>query len=349
MSVLTAPHILILDFGSQYTQLIARRIRELEVFVEVLPFSTSMEKIKALKPKGVILSGGPFSVYQTKAPALDVKQLLEKSPILGICYGMQLICHQLGGVVSETSQREYGFHRITSQDALLKNIPNVWMSHGDIIEKEPKGFEILARSHSRHIAAVQSDKFQNPILAVQFHPEVSHTQNGMDILKHFVFDICQSDKNWKLQDQRQLAKEEIQAQVSKEDKVLCALSGGVDSTVSMALLCEALGPEKVYGVFVNTGFLRKNEVSDVLESYKKSGFQVEVVHAEQEFLKNLKSVVEPEEKRKIIGKIFIETFEKYMDSHLKSHTRWLAQGTLYTDRIESVPVYGSKLYDKKSS
>ncbi len=333
-----SPSIFVLDFGSQYTQLIVRRLRELKIFVEVVSFST---KIKDLEGAcGFILSGGPFSVYDKKAPYINVQEYWDKAPLLGICYGMQLICHQLGGEVQKTNKREYGLNCISSSNHLFKKIKNVWMSHGDIVKKAPSNFEILAHSQSHHIASVRSSQSKNPLLAVQFHPEVSHTENGIDLLKHFVFDMCKAPRLWQVKMQKKLIIDHLKTQVHGKGKILCALSGGVDSTVSMALLCEALGKDRVQGVLVDTGLLRQEEVFSILENYKKLNFSLDLIEARSLFLKKLKSVIDPEKKRKIIGHTFIEEFEKYIKKHFYSQIEWLAQGTLYPDRVESVAVYG---------
>ncbi len=335
----------VLDFGSQVTQLIVRRLRELHYYSEILPYKVSLEKIRALNPYGIILSGGPDSVYEQKAPARrdsgGVGALGEIAPLLGICYGMQLIAHDLGGEVESSPHREYGFNQIYWHQELFgfSGHQKVWMSHGDVVTKLPTGFTELARSEGGHPAVIGSDR----ILAVQFHPEVAHTERGIDFLQGFCRDFCQAPALW--QGKRIL--EQLQSKVSdqvKDDHVLVALSGGVDSSVVATLLTKTLGAENVHCLFVNNGLLRKDEYEEVLSQYEKIGLNVVGLDAKKEFLSVLKGVTDPEKKRKLIGKTFIEVFERYLSTVKKdfwgNKCRWLAQGTLYPDVIESFSFEG---------
>ncbi|MCB0362269.1 MAG: glutamine-hydrolyzing GMP synthase, partial [Bdellovibrionales bacterium] len=318
---------LVLDFGSQYTQLIARRLRELNVFSELLPYDMALEEVRARKPKGIILSGGPSSVNEEGAPYRSVKDLAEIAPVLGICYGMQLIAQQFGGKVESSDRREYGMCNIgwKKNIASVPQEQNVWMSHGDTVEIVPPGFEVVATSAFDYPAALVSQR----VWAFQFHPEVSHTDHGMELLKAFVFNHCQAKEDWSPTSITQHLIDNIENTIPLGESVLCALSGGVDSTVVGVLLTQALGAERVHCVFVDTGMLRKGEFEQVLETYKKLGLNVEGVNAAGAFLTKLKGVVDPEKKRKIIGHTFIEVFK---DSIAKLGAMdWLAQGTLYPD------------------
>ncbi|MCB0391946.1 MAG: glutamine-hydrolyzing GMP synthase [Bdellovibrionales bacterium] len=330
---------LVLDFGSQYTQLIARRLREFHVYSEILPFDASLAEIKAKKPKGIIISGGPSSVSDSESPKRDTKELAQIAPLLGICYGMQLIAQNFGGRVLPSGGREYGLNFINWTNAIGDVAQNqkVWMSHGDVVEVPPLGFEVIATSEDNHIAAMQGPN----ILALQFHPEVSHTEQGMDVLRHFVFNFCEAEADWQPKSIAEHLIEEIREKVPVDEKVLCALSGGVDSTVVATLLTKALDPEHVHCVFVDTGLLRKNEFEEVLAQYDKLGLNVHGVNAKKYFFKKLANVVDPEEKRKIIGHAFIDTF-KHTISKLEP-MQWLAQGTLYPDVIESVSLRGTNV------
>ena len=330
---------LVLDFGSQYTQLIARRLRELHVYSEILPFDASLAEIKAKKPKGIIISGGPSSVSDPEAPKRDTKELAQVAPLLGICYGMQLISQDFGGKVLPSGGREYGLNFINWTNALGEVPQNqkVWMSHGDVVEVPPLGFEVIATSEDSHVAAMHGPN----ILALQFHPEVTHTEHGMDVIKHFVFQLCEAETDWQAKSISDHLLEEIRAKVPADEKILCALSGGVDSTVVATLLTKALDPEHVHCVFVDTGLLRKNEFEEVLALYDKMGLNVHGVNAKKYFYKKLADVIDPEEKRKIIGHAFIDTF-KHTISKLEP-MQWLAQGTLYPDVIESVSLRGTNV------
>lgn len=328
----------VLDFGSQFTQLIARRLRELHVYSELFPYDVSFEKLKAFQPRGIILSGGPSSVIENGAPTRDVKALMELAPVMGICYGMQLLAHQLGGRVEPAGRREYGLNRVTwnSPVAGVPASQNVWMSHGDVVEKLPAGFEEIARSEREGMAAMRGPG----VLALQFHPEVTHTEHGLELLKHFVFEMCRAEANWRPESIVTRLTQEVQAKIPAGEKILCALSGGVDSTVVGTLLTRALGAERVQCIFLNNGLLRKNEFENVQKIYQGLGLNVRAIDASREFLTELADVEDPEKKRKIIGRVFLEVFEKSVDL---SQVQWLAQGTLYPDVIESVNIRGSSV------
>ncbi len=331
--------IVILDFGSQYTQLIARRFRELGFFAELLPFNIDLEELKKRNPKGIVLSGGPNSVFGEGAPIRDVNELLQLAPVLGICYGMQLLAHQLGGKVSPSSMREYGRARVhwNEKFGAFTHSESVWMSHGDVVETPPQGAKVIAVSESGHAAALKADRFW----ALQFHPEVAHTDHGNDLLNQFATQMCAMTMNWTTKSIRDHLIEDIQTLVGPTEKVLCALSGGVDSTVTATLLTKALSRERVDCVFVDTGLLRKNEFEDVMEMYKELGLNVHGVNAREKFIFALSKISDPEEKRKKIGHLFIDVFK---DSIKKLGERdWLAQGTLYPDVIESVSPRGTSV------
>jgi GMP synthase (glutamine-hydrolysing) len=335
--------IAILDFGSQYTQLIARRLREMGIYSEIFPYHYTLDSLKKFSPKGIILSGGPSSVDEEGAPYRKISELIEIAPILGICYGMQLIAKDLGGKVTPSNKREYGMTYLKWEDqSVFENETQmVWMSHGDTVEELPKGFKVLAKTHSGAMAAVLGSVNGKHILALQFHPEVSHTQNGEHLLGKFAFEMCGIKATWSPQNILAEISQKVKAKVPDGNHVLCALSGGVDSTVVGVLLTRILGPERVDCVFVNNGLLRKNEYEEVLEIYKSLGLNVTGIDAEENFLTALKGVTEPEKKRKIIGNKFIEVFETFLKS--KDHVQWLAQGTLYPDVIESVSPNGSSV------
>ncbi|RYZ85209.1 MAG: glutamine-hydrolyzing GMP synthase, partial [Proteobacteria bacterium] len=331
----------VLDFGSQLTQLIARRLRELNVYSELLPFDVDIEKLRAMKPKGIILSGGPSSVHDKDAPLRGIKELQEIAPLLGICYGMQLMASDLGGIVESAQQREYGLNHVTwSQplSAMVGEKQRVWMSHGDIVKVPPPGFKVVGLSDTNHIAAMAGEK----AWGIQFHPEVAHTEDGLEILRSFVFDLCDASASWDAPHIAEHLVQGIRKQVGDTDHVLCGLSGGVDSSVVAALLSKALGPDRVHCVFVNNGLLRKNEYSDVLEQYKKIGLNVTGVNAEDAFLKALAGLEDPEAKRKAIGRVFIEVFQKSAEK-MGRNFDWLAQGTLYPDVIESISIRGASV------
>ncbi len=329
----------ILDFGSQYTQLIGRRLRELGVYCEIVPFDISLEKLKALRPPGIILSGGPSGVYEPNAPKRSVKELRAVAPVLGICYGLHLIAQEYGGVVAPGTTKEYGRNQINWKKAWVSfSSQEVWMSHGDHVSKIPPSFHLLAESDNGLIAGIEGDG----VVGLQFHPEVNHTQNGEELLKKFIFEVCRAQKNWSPTVVRDHLMAEVKQKAGAQDHVLCAMSGGVDSTVAGILLTEALGAERVHCVFVNNGLLRKNEFQEVKEIYKDLKLNLHALDAEDEFLNKLAGVEDPEKKRKIIGNTFIEVFDKFVKSELP-HVKWLAQGTLYPDVIESVSPRGTSV------
>jgi GMP synthase (glutamine-hydrolysing) len=343
--------ILIVDFGSQFTQLIARRIRELGVYCEIV--SHKKINIKAFDNSvlGIILSGGPLNVYQINRYSFDKKILELNIPILGICFGHQVLSKLNGGKVKQSKHREFGLANIYKKnDSLLtKNFFNkkkskkVWMSHADQVSKIPKGFKVLASSANSKFAVVENKikKFYG----VQFHPEVTHTESGKKLISNFIFLICKVKRNWSSKDQKIQLINEVRNQVGL-NKVICALSGGVDSSVVAQLLNKAIG-KKLYCIFVNTGLLRKNEETQVVQTFKKKlKINLIYVNAEKEFLKKLHNVSDPEKKRKIIGNLFIKIFERYANK-IKD-VKFLAQGTLYPDLIESKSVTGSQTSKIKS-
>lgn len=332
--------ILVLDFGSQYTQLIARRIRENKVYSEIYPFNASLDKIKSFNPKGIVLSGGPSSVYEKNAPFPDLEIFNLGIPLLGICYGMQLMAHLLGGQVSKAAKREYGKAELIIDDAkdIFSGIPiktNVWMSHGDKIEKLPQNFSIIGHTNNSPIAAM-ADRNKR-FYALQFHPEVVHTEEGNKILHNFIFNICKCEPTWTMKSFIEATKEDIAKKVGT-NKVICGISGGVDSSVTAVLLHEAIG-DALTCIFVDNGLLRHNEAVKVEETLRKS-FKMNIicVDASERFLKRLKSIKDPERKRKIIGNEFIRVFQ---DEAVKiKGAKFLGQGTLYPDVIESTSFKG---------
>jgi GMP synthase (glutamine-hydrolysing) len=333
--------IVILDFGSQYTQLIARRVRELNVFCEIHPYNYPVAKLKASSPAGVILSGGPSSVYAKGAPRPDPNVFNLDVPVLGICYGLQLLVTHFGGKVTKSPRREYGPADIevsTGGNGLFTGLPDklpVWMSHGDAAESLPNGFVTLAQTPNAPFAAVAYPAKR--MYGVQFHPEVHHTPRGKELLSNFLFKICGEKPDWTMATFAELEMQEIRRQVGKE-KVLLALSGGVDSSVAAVLLHKAVG-KQLHCVFVNNGLLRAGEEERVRRVFgRRQGYVTEVVDAEARFLRKLKGVKDPERKRKIIGHEFIAVFEEYAKKH--KDVKFLAQGTLYPDVIESVSVKG---------
>jgi len=332
--------IIVLDFGSQYTQLIARRIREKNVYCEIHPFHLSLDALKSIHPKGIVLSGGPASVYQPNAPLPERELFGLGVPILGICYGMQCIAHLLpGGKVHPASEREFGAATLTidTPTALFADLPaslNVWMSHGDRLDALPDGFAPIAHTNNSPIAAM-ADVERN-IYGLQFHPEVAHTKDENRILGNFVHKVCGCGDEWTMASFIDQATEELRA-TAGERRVLCAISGGVDSTVLAVLLKRAIGDALVC-VFVNNGLLRKNEAEGVLTSLKQLGLNVHYVDATDEFLLALAGVVSPEDKRKRIGNLFIRVFEAELEK--LGEIDFLAQGTLYPDVIESVSTKG---------
>lgn len=334
--------IAILDFGSQYTQLIARKLREMGIYSEIFPFSHSLENLKKFSPKGIILSGGPSSVGDEGAPYRKISELISIAPILGVCYGMQLITKDLGGKVIPSNKREYGMTYLKWEDASVYDgdTQMVWMSHGDTVEELPRNFKVLAKTNSGAIAAIQGKLDGKDILALQFHPEVSHTQNGEQILGKFAFEMCGIKASWSPQNILGELTRKVKDRVG-DGHVLCALSGGVDSTVVGVLLTRILGADRVECCFVNNGLLRKNEYEEVLGIYRSLGLNVTGIDAEKEFLTALANVSEPEKKRKIIGNKFIEIFDQFIKE--KGHIEFLAQGTLYPDVIESVSPNGASV------
>lgn len=331
----------VLDFGSQLTQLIARRLRELGVYSELLPFDVDIEKLKAMKPKGIILSGGPSSVTDSDAPYRKIYELQAIAPLLGICYGMQLIAKDLGGIVQPEIRREYGFNNVKWSQPFTSKIPDtqrVWMSHGDVVKVPPPGFEVVGTSESGHAAAMMGPS----AWAVQFHPEVAHTEQGMEILRGFVFDLCHAKSDWDAPHITTHLIDAVRTKIPDGENILCGLSGGVDSSVVAVLLTKALGPERVHCVFVNNGLLRKNEYRDVLEQYRAMGLNATGVNAEEAFLKALAGLEDPEAKRKAIGRVFIQVFQKAAEK-MGRKFEWLAQGTLYPDVIESISPRGASV------
>lgn len=335
--------ILILDFGSQYTQLIARRIREISVYSEIHPNNFSFDKILELNPAGIILSGGPTSVYEDDSLTVD-KRIFELGvPVLGVCYGIQLITSMFGGKVEPADQREYGktLFNIISENELFKNVSStssVWMSHGDYITSVSENIEVIGSTNDSPIAAL---KIKNKsIYGVQFHPEVAHTDEGLQIIKNFVYSICGCTGNWNAHNFIYDNIKKIKDMVGSK-KVICALSGGVDSTVAAILVNKAIGDNLVC-VHVDTGMMRKNESVEFVNQFKQQ-HNLNIIHvdASQEFLTKLKDVVDPEKKRKIIGNTFIEIFER--EAKKIGDVEYLVQGTLYPDVIESVPVKGSSV------
>ncbi|MCX5748984.1 MAG: glutamine-hydrolyzing GMP synthase [Candidatus Saganbacteria bacterium] len=327
--------IVVLDFGAQYSMLIARRVRECNVYSEVLPYSTTLGELKKKEVKGIILSGGPSSVYEKDAPKLDPGILTSGIPILGICYGMQLMAKELGGSVKESAVREYGKTPLNIDDHtnLFAGIPlqiNCWMSHGDSVEKAPPGFKIMA--HSQNTPAAAIGNIEKKLYAVQFHPEVVHTEYGDDIIKNFVFIICNSQATWTTKSFIERQTEKIKTMVGK-DKILCALSGGVDSTTVAVLVHRAVG-DQLTCMFIDQGFMRKDEAKKIAVMFEKN-FKINIIYvdASEHFYSKLKGVTDPEQKRHIIGNEFIHTFE---EEAIKLGTiPFLAQGTLYPDVIES--------------
>ncbi|MCS7049680.1 MAG: glutamine-hydrolyzing GMP synthase [Verrucomicrobiae bacterium] len=333
--------IIILDFGSQYTQVIARRVRECEVFSQILRFDTPAVKLAALRPRGLILSGGPASVYAKAAPLPDSEIWRLGVPVLGICYGMQALAHQLGGKVEPSAKREYGHAEIeivktTGLFDGMESRQKVWMSHGDRVTQLPAGFEVLASSSNSPYAAIGDTRRQ--LYGLQFHPEVHHTPNGRQILENFVHRICGCGRGWTPRSFVEQAIEEIRERVGAE-RVILGLSGGVDSSVAAALIHRAIG-DQLTCVFVNNGLLRKGEAEGVQRVFGQNlHIRLHYEDASEIFLRRLKGVTDPERKRKIIGRTFIEVFEKA--TRKAGHARFLAQGTTYPDVIESVPIGGN--------
>ncbi len=341
-STLYRHKILILDFGSQYTQLIARRIREAHVYCEIHPFNMPIEDIKKFAPKGIVLSGGPLSVYEVGAPLPHPRVLDLGVPVLGICYGMQYLTYALGGEVGRAQEREYGHVtiRVLDDRDLFNGLSQdeeqtVWMSHGDRIEKMPPGFKVLAQSKNSPIAAMADRK--RKLYGVQFHPEVAHTPQGPKILSNFLFEICRCVPSWTMSSFVRRTIRSLREQIG-QDRVICGISGGVDSSVTAVLLHKAIG-RQLSCIFVDNGLLRRGETKEVMELFgKRYRIDLHVVDASDHFLRHLKGVTDPERKRKVIGREFIRIFEKKAKELGK--VTYLAQGTLYPDVIESVSFKG---------
>ena len=335
--------ILIIDFGSQFTQLITRRIREANVYSEIYPHTISIDKIKEIKPKGIIFSGGPLSVYDEGAPEIDKEILNLKIPVLGICYGLQLICINFGGKVEPAADREYGkaVLRTLDDSDILSGIDDasvVWMSHGDYITEIPPGFKVIGESDHSPICAISNGVKR--IYGLQFHPEVVHTEEGKKIINNFLFDICNCSADWTAENFIGEKIESIKNEIG-DAKAICALSGGVDSTVAAVLVKKAIDKNLIC-IHIDTGLMRKNESKKVGELFdEKLNLEHIHVNASKKFLKNLKGISDPEEKRKIIGNTFIEVFEE--EAKKIKNTEFLVQGTLYPDVIESMPVKGASV------
>jgi GMP synthase (glutamine-hydrolysing) len=329
--------ILVLDFGGQYCHLIGRRIREHGVYSEIVPSDATDAEIKSLNQKfnvkGIILSGGPSSVYEPNAPRLDPAILQLDLPVLGLCYGHQLIAQIVNGKVSRAACREYGIAQVNIDKAVgvlkgLGSTETVWMSHGDTVSALPNDYEVLAHTDSCPVAAYRHK--QKPIYGLQWHPEVVHTKNGALMLRNFIFEVCQAQANWQMEDLIELMIKEIKADVG-DSQAIIGLSGGIDSSVATALAAEALG-DKLTAVFVDHGFMREGEPQAIKETFSKFNINFVIVNAQQRFLTKLVGVTEPEKKRKIIGEEFIRVFE---EEAKKSGAQYLLQGTIYPDRIES--------------
>ncbi|RAK69625.1 glutamine-hydrolyzing GMP synthase [Hymenobacter edaphi] len=331
--------ILILDFGSQYTQLIARRIRELNVFCEIHPFTHAPDLTEDIR--GVVLSGSPCSVRDPEAPNPDLSRYLGRVPVLGVCYGAQLLAQQGGGEVLPATIREYGrarLARIEQNSPLMQGLSldsQVWMSHGDTIKTLPAGYDIIASTPEVEVAAYHIQG--QPTYGIQFHPEVTHSTQGKQLLRNFVVDICQCAQDWTPEHYVDSSVAALQRTIGPDDQVILGLSGGVDSSVAALLLHRAIGP-RLHGIFVNNGLLRKEEFESVLHSYQGLGLNVTGVDASEAFYAALKGLTDPEQKRKAIGRTFIEVFDR--EAHKVEGARWLAQGTIYPDVIESVSVKG---------
>jgi len=348
--------ILILDFGSQYTQLIARRIRELGVYCEIFPYDINPKKINDFGVTGIILSGGPNSVYEEETPTAPEEIFKLNVPILGICYGMQTIVNQLGGTVQTSKKREFGYAEIRAHghSKLLTEIQDrdnkkghglldVWMSHGDKVTSLPSGFNIIASNESTPIAGISNEK--RNIYGIQFHPEVTHTKQGTKLISRFVMDICDAKADWNMPDYVETAIQNIKRIVGKDDVIL-GLSGGVDSSVAAMLIHKAIG-DQLTCIFVDHGLLRLNEAETVMQTFNKNlGVKVIHINAAKKFMTDLKGIDDPEQKRKIIGKDFIEVFQE--EAKNIPNAKWLAQGTIYPDVIESAGGKTKKAHNIKS-
>ncbi len=338
--------IIILDFGSQYSQLIARRVREINVYCELIPWDAAPEKVLAQNPKGIILSGGPSSVYEPEAPQIPQYILDSQTPILGICYGMQALTHQLGGIVGASTDREYGpaqVEVITSNALLPVGSHRVWMSHGDRIERLPAGFTVIAKSQNSPFAAMAN--LDRHYYGLQFHPEVHHTQVGKEIIKNFVVNICQVSPTWTPENIISESVERIHAQVGKE-MVLSAVSGGVDSSVATAMVQRAVGDQLV-SIFVDTGLLRQGEAAQVRTTlHDHLGIELITIDAVDQFMSALKDITAPEIKRKVIGELFIRIFEE--QARKLGQPKYLVQGTIYPDVVESSAADRNKAHKIKT-
>lgn len=338
--MLTTEKIIILDFGSQYTQLIARKVRECGVYAEIYPYNITEEKLVELNPKGIILSGGPSSVYAEGAPHPSFDVFNFGVPVLGICYGLQLMAYQLGGTVDKAARREYGRAELSVDDFddLFEGVPKkntVWMSHGDHLTAAPKGFVTIGHSGNTDFCAIRSE--DRKLFGIQFHPEVHHTVEGKKILNNFVRKICSCTETWSTHSFIETQINKIRETV-QDDEVICALSGGVDSTVLAVLLHKAIG-DKLKCIHIDTGLMRQEESKKLMELFAENfNMNIELIAGSETFLGRLKGISDPEQKRKIIGKSFIDLFDLAAKSH--NNAQWLAQGTLYPDVIESVSVKG---------
>ncbi|MCP4123441.1 MAG: glutamine-hydrolyzing GMP synthase [Bacteroidetes bacterium] len=332
--------ILIYDFGSQYTQLIARRIRELNTYCEIVPFNKKIEDFSNVK--GIILSGSPFSVKDEAALQFPLEDHIGKYPILGVCYGAQYMIHTLGGNVERSNKREYGRAHLVEfdhEDPLFHFMTHncqVWMSHGDSVLEMPSNTKLLAKTESIPVAAFRLEGTEQPVYGIQFHPEVTHSVEGKQLLENYVYGICGCKGDWTPDSFVEETIELLQQQLG-DDKVILGLSGGVDSSVAALLLHKAIG-KNLYCIFINNGLLRYKEFDEVLESYNDLGLNVIGVDASDQFISALKGIVEPEAKRKVIGKAFIDVFQQ--EAKKIDGVKWLAQGTIYPDVIESISVYG---------
>jgi GMP synthase (glutamine-hydrolysing) len=336
--------VLVLDFGSQYTQLIARRIREAHVYSQILPCTVPLATVLAYRPRGIVLSGGPSSVYEKKAPSVSRELFEQGIPVLGICYGMQLVTHLTGGEVARSKHREYGRAELTIDDAgdLFAGIGAsgstvVWMSHGDRIERMPPGFRSIAHTSNSPIAAMKRDDGKQRVYCLQFHPEVAHTPDGAQLLRNFVYQICGCKPTWTMQSYVETAVKQIREQVGKE-RVICALSGGVDSSVAAALTHRAVG-DQLTCIFVDNGVLRAGERDQVQKTFASQlHLNLRILDRTPQFLAGLKNVTDPERKRKNIGRLFIKNFE--VEAKKLKGIKYLVQGTLYPDVIESISFKG---------
>lgn len=331
--------VLILDFGSQYTQLIARRVRELNIYCEILPYNTDLDNVGDVK--AIILSGSPCSVIGEERIDVDIDRLIAHAPVLGVCYGAQYIADVYGGTVGKSEKREYGKAnlKVGGEGELFEGVnpdSQVWMSHGDTILNLTDDFEIIAQTDSIPVAGFKYNGANNPVYGIQFHPEVTHSIEGSKVLKNFLVAIAGCEQNWDPESFIELSIKEIRDKVG-DDEVLLGISGGVDSTVAAMLIHRAIG-DKLTSFFINNGLLRKNEYTEVLDAYKTLGLNVNGIDASAEFIGGLTGVSDPEAKRKVIGKTFIDVFLR--EAEQLPNVKWLAQGTIYPDVIESVSVNG---------